>query len=254
MHVGNNLLCCPRNGAAYPKYQNNLLLFRRFIDAMIGIWIGNDASFHDFKQDVDNFGILTWEFEEPSKSVDFLDLTIAIEGSSLTTKTYQKAMNLYQYIPPQSAHPPGMIKGIIFGLMRNYFLQNTRQLDYQDMAVKLFNRFVARGWDQATIKGHVLFADNRLRHTPLTNAAPEPLSNKKRLFIHLEYHPSDIPRRRIREIYDLNCKDLFANRLGIEQITVAFSKHRNLQAALTKAKLHQSAEKGASKYYSGELP
>ncbi|KAL7554563.1 hypothetical protein ACHAWF_018021, partial [Thalassiosira exigua] len=72
-------------------------------------------------------------------------------------------------------------------------------------------------------------------------------------FIHLEYHPNNFPQRRVREIYDLHCKDLFANKLGIEQTTVAFSKHRNLQAALTKAKLHQPAGKEASKYYSGEL-
>ncbi|KAL7549884.1 hypothetical protein ACHAWF_013203 [Thalassiosira exigua] len=88
------------------KYQNNLLLFCRFIGDMIGIWVGNGATSHAFKQDADNFSIITWEFEEPSKSVAFLDLSITIEGSSLTTKTYQKAMNLYQYIPPQSAYPP----------------------------------------------------------------------------------------------------------------------------------------------------
>ncbi|KAL7529891.1 hypothetical protein ACHAWF_003149 [Thalassiosira exigua] len=112
-------------------------------------------------------------------------------------------MNLYQFIPPQSAHPPGMIKGIIFGLMMNYFL----------------------GWDRATIKDHILFADNKLRHSPLSAATPEPISNKNRLFIHLEYHPNDIPRKKVCELYQLHCEQTFKNKLGVEQTTIAYSNH-----------------------------
>ncbi|KAL7520013.1 hypothetical protein ACHAWF_000257 [Thalassiosira exigua] len=71
-----------------PKYTNNLLIFLRFIDDMFGIWLdnGDTTTSPAFKRDVGDFGILTWEFEELSTSVDFLDLTISIEGSSLTTK------------------------------------------------------------------------------------------------------------------------------------------------------------------------
>jgi len=72
---------------------------------MVGVWIGDDESWEQFKIDTNNFGILTWEFEEPSNSIDFLDLTISIEGNRITTKTYQKALNMYQYIPPTSEHP-----------------------------------------------------------------------------------------------------------------------------------------------------
>ncbi|KAL7550369.1 hypothetical protein ACHAWF_015150, partial [Thalassiosira exigua] len=45
---------------------------------MFGIWLddGNTTTWPAFKRDVDDFGILTWEFEELSTSVDFLDLTI----------------------------------------------------------------------------------------------------------------------------------------------------------------------------------
>ena len=122
------------------------------------------------------------------------------------------------------------------------------------MATKPFSRFVARGWDRAAIKGHILFADNKLRHSPLTTATPEPIPTKNRLFIHLEYHPNDIPRKKVRELYQLHCEETFKAKLGVEQTTIAYSKHRNLQECLTKAKLHQPAGQEASKYYSGELP
>jgi len=48
------------------------------------------------------------------KTVNFLDLTITINSNGLlTTKTYQKPTNLHLYLPPTSAHPPGVLKRII---------------------------------------------------------------------------------------------------------------------------------------------
>ena len=67
----------------------------------------------DFKNKTNNFRIMRWEFEEPASSVKFLDLTISIENNKIVTKTYQKSINHFQYIMPQSAHPPNMAKGII---------------------------------------------------------------------------------------------------------------------------------------------
>jgi hypothetical protein len=65
---------------------------------------------------MNNFGALTWKVKELSKSVNFLDLTITIrEDRRIMTKTYKKLMNLYLYIPPASAHPPGMLKSIVYG-------------------------------------------------------------------------------------------------------------------------------------------
>ncbi len=90
---------------------------------------------------------MTWEFETPSISMDFLDLTINIKGNKITTKMYQKALNLYQYLMPQSNHPPRMMKDIIFILMQKYRRQNTYDLDYKAMTMQHFNHHVARGWD-----------------------------------------------------------------------------------------------------------
>ena len=73
-----------------------LPVFNRFIDDMFGIWTGTAKEFEQFKADTDNFGILTWKFEEPPTTVDFLDLTINIDHRRhITTKTCKKALNLY---------------------------------------------------------------------------------------------------------------------------------------------------------------
>ena len=46
------------------------------------------------KYDIDDFGILKWNVEDPSLSVDFLDLTLTIEDGNIVSKTYQKPLNL----------------------------------------------------------------------------------------------------------------------------------------------------------------
>jgi len=83
-----------------PRFGNHLLLYCRFIDDIFGIWIGNPNGlyFNQFIEYTNNFGLLKWDFSARSQSVDFLDLTIFIEDGRLLTKTYQKPMNLYQYI------------------------------------------------------------------------------------------------------------------------------------------------------------
>ena len=249
-----------------PRYQHCLSTFCRFIDDMFGIWTGTELEFEQFKIDTDNFGILTWEFEEPSTTVDFLDLTITIDHRRrITTKTYQKALNLYQYIPPMSAHPPNMIKGIIYSLMRNYHRQNTLESDYHDIAAKLFTRHVAREWDRTLMKSLILDADKRIKSTPPTLPPPPPilpLPGHHRpppevvdtLYLHWQYHPNDIPRNRLRAIYDTTCKNVIEHVLDITKLVVAFSKPPNLKEAITKAKLHQASGREASKFYSGELP
>lgn len=104
---------------------------------------------------------------------------------------------------------------------------------------------------------HYLDADRKLRlsvpSTPTPTPNPTNDNNKERLFIHMEFHPNDIPRKYIRAIYDNTCKDVFESVLDIHQFTTAYSRPRNMRDLLTKAKLHQAPGKPISKYYTGEL-
>ncbi|KAL7534503.1 hypothetical protein ACHAWF_004849, partial [Thalassiosira exigua] len=84
-----------------PTYGYHLLFYVSFMDNLFGIWLhyGSSQAWDRFKHDINSFGILQWEVEEPTSLVSFLDLTISIEDNVVVTKTFQKAMNLYQYTP-----------------------------------------------------------------------------------------------------------------------------------------------------------
>jgi hypothetical protein len=58
---------------------------------------------------------LEWVCTEPSTTINFMDLTITIVDGKLETTLFEKAMNLYLYIPPYSAHPRCIFTGLIFG-------------------------------------------------------------------------------------------------------------------------------------------
>jgi hypothetical protein len=106
-----------------PAYGNQLPYFKRFIDDIIGIWTGGDSqAWTQFQSDL-SFGSLHWETSELTNSVAFLDLEISIDPDSrrLTTRTYQKPMNLFLYIPPTSAHAPGMLKSIVYGNLQRFW-------------------------------------------------------------------------------------------------------------------------------------
>ena len=89
----------------------------------------SDQAWKDFKAEV-NLGCLEWEFTDRSTSVQFLDMTVTVtpEGK-IKTSLYEKPMALYLFIPPHSAHPPGVLKSHINGNILRIFRLNTDERD-----------------------------------------------------------------------------------------------------------------------------
>ena len=67
-----------------PRQSQCVIYYRRFLDDVIGIWCPNKnpeldvLEWNAFKNKMNEFPGLTWEFSEPSTSVDFMDMTITI--------------------------------------------------------------------------------------------------------------------------------------------------------------------------------
>ncbi len=94
------------------------------------------------------------------------------------TRTYQKPIN----IMPNSAHPRGMIKGVVFGLLRNYYKQNTYREDYFTMAMLLYKRLKARGWNRETLEPIFITAHERISNSKSNlkpKSKPTASDNKK---------------------------------------------------------------------------
>ena len=229
-----------------PKYGDSLIYFKRYIDDILGISVFEDAStWEEFKADVSNFGILTWTFEEPSQQVNFLDMTLSIVGDHIESRTYQKKMNLYLYIPPASGHSRSIIKGTIFGLVTRYYAQNTHRRDYIHFVKLLFQRFLNRGWQRDEILP--IFLEAAEKNESRSKSPLQPQSKSKRasnegtLFLHWQYHPHDIQRHQIRQLFEEHLGTVTRD-LGLERTIICYSRLRNIGEYITQAKLHEPAE------------
>jgi hypothetical protein len=105
------------------KWSPRVPFWKQFIEDRLGLWkrhpdpATNATLWAEFKHDVNNYHGLEWIFTPLSSSVDFMDLTITITNNKFDIMLFEKALNLYLYIPPTSSHPPGVATGLVFGMI-----------------------------------------------------------------------------------------------------------------------------------------
>jgi len=223
------------NVKVIPTFKPSLIYYKGYIDDVIGIWlppIRNQAStWNNFKNLLSSWGSLKRTVEDPSTSINFLDLNIRIEGSSITTSTFQKPLNLYLYIPPLSAHPPSCFKGLIYGELKRYRAQNS-PADFENILAKFILRLSKRGHSLEKLSPLLLQAAAMLdcQHTTLT---PRNTDNHSTLFIHWPFHPYGIQRQTIRRIFN----EILQPYIPFNKMQVAISQPKNLRDILIRAAL-----------------
>jgi hypothetical protein len=134
--------------AILTEFSDNLLVYRRFIDDIFGVWLdtpGDNLQFQLFTKRLNDFGLI-WEVSTQSHQVDFMDLTITISANRIVTYLYEKAMKLYLYIPPQSAQPPGVLSGLIYGNVNRIQRLCLEEHDRLRLTKEFYQRLLVRGY------------------------------------------------------------------------------------------------------------
>jgi hypothetical protein len=90
-----------------PKFEDNLALYKRFIDDVLGLWLPTDPAtdaerWEEFiaQMNCPVFG-LEWVVSPRSMEVDYMDLNIKIQDNKIVTSLFEKASNHHIYI----SHP-----------------------------------------------------------------------------------------------------------------------------------------------------
>jgi hypothetical protein len=172
-------------------FQTCLALYKRYIDDGIGIWLSTDpALWSAFKSWISNFGTLKWTFIEPSIKVDYLDITIRIDTNGIIQTTlFEKPLNLYLYLPAHSAHPPGVLTGLIYGMIRRVYRLTSCPDDCITYLKKFYSCLRKRGYSPETLVP--LFEAGLVnRHKPPRKKSKSP-TPQDTLFLHVPYHPSN---------------------------------------------------------------
>ena len=192
-----------------PHHAKRVIFYRRFIDEVIGIWCPNknperDAlEWNEFKDKMNAFPGLTWEFSERAKSIDFMDMTISINNSNkIETTLFEKRLNLHLYIPPHSAHPPGLLPGIVYGTLFRIFTLCSDEEDKLQRTKVFFKRLIVRGYKGNDTR--TLF-HKAIKHAKAYNGpATAEDDNHNSVILHLPFHPNDPASSRIQAAWRIH--------------------------------------------------
>jgi len=182
--------------------------------------------------------------------VNFLDLTLSIsDEGELSTRVYEKPENLYLYLPPHSAHPPGMIRGLVTGQIKRYVRLHTDRHACLEVIRKFYARLRVRGFQPQVLRPLFESAYKAALASPppsqwlypdyLTDTEPD-----HRIFLHLKYNPGDPPQSAFRELLSKSIlhpegeppldevKYVGTTKVEINRVTIAYHRPPNLRAKL----------------------
>ena len=230
-----------------PMFKDRLYLYKRYLDDILIFWKpdpANPYAFNRFRAVLRQTPGLSWKFEEHGESANFLDLSIFRYDGKFATRTYQKALNLYLYPTYNSAHTPEVKKGMIYGLLKKYKLQNTLTEDFLSISKALFQRFLARGYKFSTLKR--FFQDSLLRlnsENPSGNiqlrTTPEPknLPNPARqYFFKIPFDPNGPSRSQLRRKLSLDEFSQVLSETYNSKITICYQRPDNLGKKLMRTR------------------
>ena len=140
---------------------------------------------------------LRWTVEAPAKEAVFLDLTIKLErDGSITTATYVKPINPHLYILPNSAHPKGVLKSLIYGNVKRYWRQNSHLSTFTAITRDFRGHLLNRGHTKEVLDPLFMEAAETVDATAQKNgdtscagpagSATKALVSGCRLFLHWE--------------------------------------------------------------------
>jgi hypothetical protein len=257
-----------------PQFEDNLTLYRRFIDDILGVWTVTDAStdqqtWESFQAAINSpIYKLEWEFSPLSNQVDFMDLTIRIDDDRLHTSLYEKPSNLHLYIPPHSCHPPGLVRGIVLGMIYRIHSLCSDKDDVRNRTVELYQQLIHRGYSRNILVP--LFKEAIARATTPTNptaaaAAAEVTEEqtatlRRSLFFHLKYHPLNPASSAIQRAWQntianpphsrplAEVRNHAGTPIGIERLIIAYQRPFNLGNLLSYRKLKDNSGPPVSSY------
>lgn len=223
------------------RFGPNLLLYRRFIDDIIMLTHPDSKPFlvKQMLAMLTRDSKLQFTFNSSYEHMTFLDLDIHIdEHSSIYTKTHVKDTSLFLYLPSSSAHPPGMLRGLIMGRVLKYHSQNTHVADFEHFVKQLYFNLLRRGYHSRKLKP--LFKEALLRCHPSNSSTPSASSHtstsSKGLFLKVRYDPNGLSRTELRELFQVKHIEEYFN----TRVTICFTKPPSLRSILRRSQASTS--------------
>ena len=106
-----------------------IVLWKRYIDDILGLWTGTVRQFNLFVKKLNEFskpfGLQFGDFQV-GKSVDYLDVTLTLsEDNVMNYKLYRKETDARRYLQTDSFHPEHVFRSVVFSQMIRVIQRNS---------------------------------------------------------------------------------------------------------------------------------
>lgn len=216
-----NLFFALHENVIINKFKDYIGFYKRYIDDVIVFWnvqIENTLlKFDEFKSAMNSYGSenifllennlspLTWNFEEFSNQITFLDLNIKLKPDGfIHSNLHVKELNLHMYLPSHSCHQHGILKGLIFGEIVRAKNLCTDQIDCYKHINELFNHLIHRGHRASFLKP--IFLDGIKKKLLQSSSRKYTEENIESLDdtinFHCKFNPGDPPFTQIHKLFE----------------------------------------------------
>ena len=191
---------------------------------------------------------MEWEISERTNSVQFLDLTLTIKNNRIHSTLYKKPLNLHLYLPARSAHPPGVLHGLIAGHIYRAFSLCSSETDATASVNNIYQYLRRRGYSHNTLQP---IFDKALANKKVYNPIrpPLPQNGEGPWFFKIPYHPQNPPSHLIQRAWKecianppfgkaLEFVDIKFRRIGHHRFVICYNRAKNLGNILTYRKIH----------------
>ena len=218
------------------QFSDLLLLWKRFIDDVLGLFRGTEDQFNNFVSWLNSLmrGTVKFKAQISSEQVEFLDLIISKENGRLETNLFVKPTNLQLYLDFRSNHPKHCKVGIIYGqalriIERCSSIENQNK-NLDDLKQKLLDRnyptnIICRQIDRAKRRNRkdLIFQDRN-------NISRNKTADKTRLIF--TFNKGNPPLQKwLRDAQRLLLRNERAQRIG-ENMQVTYKQPKNLKSLI----------------------
>ena len=250
------------------RFKKYLLFYVRFIDDVAAAWdfCSDDSyrAYNKFQEKMNCYGALRWEFVKATTSINFLDVTLTLNNGRIDMCLFEKELNLYLYLPPTSAHPPGVLKGLVHGMIFRVIRLTSCKHKQKEFILALYRRLLYRGYSPAKMQSLFQESIKRINNNGKNdNRQVEEKKTDNPVILHVPYHPLLASSQKIQRVFQ---KTLFDNRwedptstplpefknkgkkLGINRLIVAYHRSKNIGNYLAPRKIESTPGPPASDY------
>ena len=211
------------------------LIWFRYIDDIFFIWCDGPeklSEFLDYTQKFsDSRGMnsrIKFEVNQSTESVNFLDVTVRLIGTTLETTLYSKPTDAHMYLNTSSNHPKHVIKNIPKGQFIRIRRICSNLDEYKRNSAKLSEFLVKRGYNQKSLKSAICEV-TALERKDLLLDKERPKKDPQMIFVS-EWHPSlsKLPTI-LKKHYHLLQSDQNLSKVFPDPPSVAFRRPKSIR-------------------------